>query len=171
VSALALVASTRGLDGLPPVVLTGRTEDPRNPAYFDTLMSDAAARGVAGHFRHLGLVSYEDVFGLNASADALINPSLFEGWSTTVEEAKALGTRMILSDIGVHREQAPDARFFKPDRPDQLASLLVELADGPPPQRPSPASLRAIHSARRQDYAEALFATFARAMNDGGRQH
>jgi glycosyltransferase involved in cell wall biosynthesis len=42
-----------------------------------------------------------------------INPSLFEGWSTTVEEAKALGKFIILSDIKVHREQNPkDAVYF-----------------------------------------------------------
>jgi glycosyltransferase involved in cell wall biosynthesis len=40
------------------------------------------------------------------ASTALINPSLFEGWSTTVEEAKSTGTPMILSDLGVHREQA-----------------------------------------------------------------
>jgi hypothetical protein len=31
---------------------------------------------------------------------------------------------MLLSDIPVHREQMPQAQFFDPARPDQLADLL-----------------------------------------------
>ena len=43
---------------------------------------------------------------------ALLNPSHFEGWSTTVEEARALGVPMLLSDLDVHLEQAQGiARF------------------------------------------------------------
>lgn len=55
-------------------------------------MDDAKASGVDSNFRHLGLIPYNDVFALNAACDALMNPSKFEGWSTPVEEAKALGT-------------------------------------------------------------------------------
>lgn len=40
-------------------------------------------------------------------AIAIINPSLFEGGSTTVEEAKSLLKVIILSGIPVHREQNP----------------------------------------------------------------
>ena len=58
---------------------------------------------------------------------AVINPSLFEGWSTTVEEAKALDLNIILSDIPVHREQNPDRSiFFNARDPEQLAVILLE---------------------------------------------
>jgi hypothetical protein len=58
-------------------------------------------------------------------AVAIINPSYFEGWSTTVEEAKALGQRLILSDIPVHREQAPMyATYFMPNDAKALADIL-----------------------------------------------
>lgn len=167
VRALALIASRGELAGLPPVVLTGRSDDPRNPGHFAKLMAEASAAGLAGHFRHLGLVPYDDVFGLNASAEAVINPSLFEGWSTTVEEAKALGTPMILSAIGVHREQAPDACFFRPDGAEQLAEILLKRAVGAPIARRPVAELRAAHAQRRRDYADALLATFARAVTLG----
>jgi glycosyltransferase involved in cell wall biosynthesis len=60
------------------------------------------------------------------ASSALLNPSLFEGWSTTVEEARALGVPLILSDLSVHREQAGnDACFF--DR-SSAASLAEALA-------------------------------------------
>ena len=60
----------------------------------------------------LGLVDYEDVFALIKFSKAVINPSLFEGWSSTVEECKSVGKNMILSDLGVHKEQYPEATFF-----------------------------------------------------------
>ncbi|TIN29445.1 hypothetical protein [Mesorhizobium sp.] len=46
----------------------------------------------------------KDVVALIGAADYLLKPSHIEGWSTTVEEAKSLGTPMLLSDIPLHRE-------------------------------------------------------------------
>jgi glycosyltransferase involved in cell wall biosynthesis len=63
-------------------------------------------------------------------ANALLNPSRFEGWSTTVEEAKAVGTPMLLSDIPVHREQAPNARFFGTED----AAALADAIEASPPR-------------------------------------
>jgi glycosyltransferase involved in cell wall biosynthesis len=59
---------------------------------------------------------------------ALINPSLFEGWSSTVEEAKSLGKRIILSDIPIHREQnPPGGLYFKSDDPEMLAKHMKDI--------------------------------------------
>jgi glycosyltransferase involved in cell wall biosynthesis len=67
---------------------------------------------------------------------AIINPSLSEGWSTTVEEAKSLGVPMLLSDLRVHREQAGDgADYFDPEVAGQLASLMARHEDSPDPSR------------------------------------
>jgi glycosyltransferase involved in cell wall biosynthesis len=60
---------------------------------------------------------------------ALINPSRFEGWSTTVEEAKSFGVPMILSDVDVHREQTSGgARYFGIDDSEMLADHLWEVS-------------------------------------------
>ena len=81
-------------------------------------------------FRVLGPVPFPHLTGLMLHSVALINPSKFEGWSTTVEEAKSLGKTIILSDIPVHREQAPSlGRYFDPDDPELLSSILSEIAD------------------------------------------
>jgi glycosyltransferase involved in cell wall biosynthesis len=56
---------------------------------------------------------------------AVINPSLIEGWSTTVEEAKSLGVPLILSDIPVHREQTQEAMFFDPRSARSLAETML----------------------------------------------
>lgn len=114
------------------VVCTGHTQDRRQPGHFDALMRRAAAAGVAEReFRVLGLVPYDDLAGLMQHAAALINPSLFEGWSTTVEEAKSLGLAIVLSDIPVHREQAPERGvYFDPGSARSLAAALAPLCAG-----------------------------------------
>lgn len=115
------------------VCCTGGTIDMRDPGYFDGLMKNIAARGLERHFISLGIVPHADVHALMQGSIALINPSLFEGWSTVVEEAKASGTPMILSSIGVHREQTGgNARYFAPDAPEQLAEIMVEWHRWPP---------------------------------------
>jgi glycosyltransferase involved in cell wall biosynthesis len=58
---------------------------------------------------------------------AVVNPSLFEGWSTTVEEARALGVPMVLSDLPVHKEQAEGiAHFFDRTSAASLANALIK---------------------------------------------
>jgi glycosyltransferase involved in cell wall biosynthesis len=124
IDALAILKA-RGRPAL--VAATGQTKDYRHPDFFKTLMEHAENAGVTDSFRVLGLVPYEDVPTLMQHCVASINPSLFEGWSTTVEESKAAGKKILLSDIGVHREQAPErGLFFDPDRPETLADLMDE---------------------------------------------
>ncbi|ASU33650.1 glycosyltransferase family 4 protein [Mucilaginibacter xinganensis] len=78
--------------------------------------------------KFLGLIPYTDVFELIKNAAALVNPSYFEGWSSTVEEAKSVGTLTLLSDIPVHKEQNPQgARFFDPDSPAELAQIMEDV--------------------------------------------
>jgi len=112
------------------VVATGDAVDPRNPALAEELTALAAKLGVDGDFRMLGRVSYSDVGALMAGAVAVVNPSLFEGWSTTVEEARALGKQTVLSDIDVHREQNPaGALFADPHDPSAFADALEKAWD------------------------------------------
>jgi len=110
------------------VVATGSKEDHRNPDYYLGWMKRVHELGLENNFMALGVLPYRDVQGLMLHSIAMINPSLFEGWSTTVEESKSLGKRILLSDIPVHREQAPArGSYFKSDNPEQLAELMVEV--------------------------------------------
>jgi glycosyltransferase involved in cell wall biosynthesis len=154
-------ARRRGvLNRLPPILMTGRQDDIRNPnAYpdFQRLLLDAA---VAGHVRHLGLIPYRDVLGLVLAADAILNPSFFEGWSTTVEEAKALGAPLVISDIPIHREQAPDARFFGPESAGELLEALLAIGNVSPRPGSDVAMLMRAQDARLETYATAMLAAF-----------
>jgi len=110
------------------VVATGKPEDFRNPEYYQQLMARVETLGVKQKFISLGEVPYQDVRGLMEHSVAVINPSLFEGWSTSVEESKALGKVVILSNIAVHQEQQPERGvFFSPDNATELASILSHV--------------------------------------------
>lgn len=120
--ALAIL-KRRGVPAL--VISTGAKEDYRQPHYFNQLMGQAEALGVVESFRALGVIPYNDLVGLMMNAVALINPSRAEGWSTSVEEAKSLGKRIILSNLPVHLEQAPpDGIFVDPDDASGLADAM-----------------------------------------------
>lgn len=96
----------------PLVIATGSTTDYRNPEYFPSLMKLVSDYGLHDDFRAVGMLPYADVVGLMRYSLAVINPSLFEGWSTSVEESKSLGKIIILSDIAVHREQSPVQSYY-----------------------------------------------------------
>ncbi|HEV2697788.1 MAG TPA: glycosyltransferase [Terriglobales bacterium] len=109
------------------VIASGNTADHRQPGYFNDLMSQVRQADVEDRFLTVGTVSYPDLLALMAGSVAVINPSRFEGWSTTVEEAKSMGKVVLLSDLRVHREQAPErGRYFSPDDAEGLAKVMEE---------------------------------------------
>jgi glycosyltransferase involved in cell wall biosynthesis len=112
------------------VILTGRTEDPRQSDLYNSLMAKVEAYNLSDSFLPIGVVPYNELISLMRKSIALINPSLFEGWSSTVEEAKSIGKRIILSDIPIHREQSPPGGlYFNPDDPEMLANQMKIIID------------------------------------------
>jgi glycosyltransferase involved in cell wall biosynthesis len=110
------------------VLATGNTKDSRQADYFDQLMALVRQNNVEDCFRVLGIVPLPDLVALMKNSLAVINPSLFEGWSTTVEEAKLFGKTVLLSDIAVHREQRPvNGIYFDPSDPAALAQQLKRV--------------------------------------------
>ena len=106
------------------IVCTGYLGDYRNKTYIDDIRKVVKLNNLEDNIKLLGLVDYEDVFALIKFSKAVINPSLFEGWSSTVEECKSVGKNMILSDLDVHKEQYPNAVFFKRDSIESLKEVL-----------------------------------------------
>lgn len=120
----------------PKVVCTGSIYDFRKPDYSDIILQTIHELGLAHQIYLLGLIPKLDQIQLMRRSLAVIQPSLFEGWSTVVENARVLGKRMILSDFPVHLEQdPPNSLFFERHSPDSLASLLADwwehLSPGP----------------------------------------
>lgn len=141
------------------ILVTGHGEDPRRPGYRAELGALIAERKAGDNIKMLGSVDHNLVKSMMIGANALLNPSRFEGWSTTVEEAKAVGTPMLLSDLPVHREQAPGARFFGTDD----AAALADAVDAAHPRaydtiRTAVEGARAATIARQRQFAGAVSA-------------
>lgn len=110
-----------------PVACTGLPLEIRGSgnAATSALLQLIARRGLAGQIIPLGQVPRAHLTDLMRRACLIVQPSRFEGWSTVVQDALALGRPLLCSDIPVHREQAPNARgFFDVDDPSMLADML-----------------------------------------------
>ena len=122
------------------VVCTGATEDFRNPEYYPSLLALANELGVTNQFIVVGFISRKDQIQLIRRSLAIIQPSLFEGWSTVVEDGRSLGKSIFLSDFPVHIEQnPPHTWFFKQQDEIGLAKLIeqysAQLLPGPNMQK------------------------------------
>jgi glycosyltransferase involved in cell wall biosynthesis len=116
------------------VVCSGGIYDHRNPGFFDEILQEIARQGIQTNIRILGKLPRNHFWQLTRQSLAVIQPSLFEGWSTSVEEVKSLGKSIILSDIPVHREQHPPAaHYFNPNDPAELASVMQNLYEAKTP--------------------------------------
>jgi glycosyltransferase involved in cell wall biosynthesis len=119
----------RGVDIV--ICFTGKEHDYRYPEYTNELKSKVHELGLEKAVRFLGFIDRKDQLFLMKHAKAVIQASLFEGWSTVVEDAKALGAHLILSDLPVHREQNPNSvSWFQKDSVDSLIDAI--LHPGPP---------------------------------------
>ena len=121
-----------------PVVMTGQPSDFRDPQNrtVSELLQRIAEVELAGQVTVLGQVAYGELIALMRAAAVMVQPSQSEGWSTVVQDAKALGRPLMCSGIATHREQAREALgFFEWDRPEELADLIERhwagLAPGP----------------------------------------
>lgn len=109
------------------VVCTGNTKDYRNPEYFSYLTDFISQNNISENIHILGMVDYDELVYLMRYSIALLQPSLFEGWSSTIEEAKSIGKNCILSNLNVHLEQSPkDSIYFDPLDPEKLSIILNE---------------------------------------------
>ena len=151
------------------VVCSGRTVDDRHPQYFPELQERLTAFGLGDNVIILGVIPHAHVYQLMRQAVAVLQPSLFEGWSTSVEETKSVGKRILLSDIPVHREQdPPHGVFFDPHDPAALARCLTTtLAEcRPGPDLELEAAARSHLPARTRKFGE-TFAAIVREVKDG----
>lgn len=111
----------------PVIAFTGNTKDYRNPNYIDSILQTIHDYGLESQTHLLGLIPKQDQMQLMRRSIAVIQPSLFEGWSTVVEDARCLGKKILLSDFPVHLEQnPPNTKFFDRYSAQQLADLMDE---------------------------------------------
>jgi glycosyltransferase involved in cell wall biosynthesis len=108
-------------------VLTGRFPEKPDSPYMQELHDIINLNDLKKHISFLGLIPRGDQLLLMKHAKAIVQPSLFEGWSTVIEDAKSLQVPVIASDLPVNIEQlGAKGQFFSPHDYHRLATLLNE---------------------------------------------
>ena len=127
----ALVRLRREHGMIIPLVCTGAQMDYRNKAHFSSLVQFVKEQGLTDQIQMLGLIDRSEQIDVLRHAAVVVQPSLYEGWSTVVEDVRATGRPIFLSDIPVHREQNPEnCAYFDPESDEQLALLLASQWNG-----------------------------------------
>jgi glycosyltransferase involved in cell wall biosynthesis len=161
------ILKERGIDIT--LVCTGNPNDYRHSAYFSQLCQKISQWGIRDSFIYLGLIPYEQVLVLIRQSVCVLSTSLFEGWGYTIEEARAVGKKVLVSDIPAHREQGhPKSTYFNPLDAEGLADKLSRIW-----QESSPGAdvnfeqeARRVQSERLRIYAESFFDVVKEAVNE-----
>lgn len=110
------------------LVCTGSLEGSRNPEYAKSLQDFIKTNNLNDNIKLLGIIKKEELLCLMKHSYSVVQPSLFEGWNTTVEDCKCMNKFIFLSDLNVHREQInKNVCFFNPYDEEDLAKKLCTV--------------------------------------------
>lgn len=110
------------------LVCSGKLLDSRDPEYCKTVLHFIEQNNLQQDILLLGFIDRAEQLCLMAHSYAVVQPSFFEGWSTTVEDVKRIGKFIFLSDIPVHREQNPiNVCYFNPTNPNDLTEKILSI--------------------------------------------
>ena len=109
------------------VLFSGKEWDDRNPNYVPSLKQKVIDLHLENNIYFLGFLDRKEQLLIMQNAQAVIQPSLFEGWSTVIEDARALNKFVIASDLDVNKEQLQtNVRFFERHSAQSLASAIEQ---------------------------------------------
>ena len=143
------------------VVCSGHLDDYRHPTFFSELLQEISRLNIREQVALLGVVPREHVFQLMRQSVGVLNPSLFEGYGMTVDEARSFGKQILVSDIAPHREQNPTrATFFDKLDCESLAEQMERIwrEVEPGPDARLEATSRNEMPERMRNYAESFIA-------------
>ena len=108
-------------------VFTGEPNDRRDPDYIKTINRQLQIPGIEERVKILGFIDRVKQLYLMSEAKFIIQPSLFEGWGTVVEDAKKMGKKVLLSNIDVHYEQKnSNCIIFDKEDVNSLADAIID---------------------------------------------
>ena len=92
----------------------------------DELKNYISKNDLEENIKFLGFIDRSEQLCFMKNALAVIQPSLFEGWSSVVEDAKAMNQNLIVSSLNVHKEQLGNqAYYFNPEDEKELVDHIV----------------------------------------------
>lgn len=110
------------------LVCSGQLKSYSDDEYTQSIKDFLKENHLENDIKILGFIDRKEQLCLMQHSYAMVQPSLFEGWSTVVEDAKALNKFIFLSDLDVHIEQNPkNACFFDATNEDDLVEKLTNV--------------------------------------------
>jgi glycosyltransferase involved in cell wall biosynthesis len=107
------------------VGITGRFPDEPDSSYMQELHDIINKNDLKKSIKFLGLIPRGDQLLLMKYSKAILQPSLFEGWSTVIEDAKSLQVPVIAANLNVNIEQLEEkGTYFEPHNVEKLVSIL-----------------------------------------------
>ncbi len=108
-----------------PLAVTGRLPNDINSPYIKEMNRLIENNKLQNQVYFLGVIPREEQLLLMRYSQAVIQPSLFEGWSTVIEDAMSLRVPVIASNIPVNVEQlGASGTYFDPSDYQKLAEIL-----------------------------------------------
>jgi glycosyltransferase involved in cell wall biosynthesis len=108
------------------LAFTGKFPRAKKSPYLAELQRIINENDLNDQISFLGVIPRDEQLLIMRNSQAVLQPSLFEGWSTVIEDAKSLQVPVIASNLTVNVEQLQDAGvYFDPHNPDELASILA----------------------------------------------
>jgi glycosyltransferase involved in cell wall biosynthesis len=105
--------------------MTGRFPDASHSPYMQELHSIIDEYHLAPHLSFLGIIPRNEQLFLMKHSQAVLQPSLFEGWSTVIEDAISLQVPVIASSLPVNIEQlGASGYYFEAQDDNKLAGIL-----------------------------------------------
>ena len=112
------------------MAMTGRLPDASHSSYMKELHSIIADNNLKPHISLLGVIPRNEQLLLMKHSRAVIQPSLFEGWSTVIEDAISLQVPVIAANIAVNIEQlGSKGNYFDPHNDAELAEIISNFPD------------------------------------------
>lgn len=118
------------------LVFSGKEYDYRAPGNTENLKASVIEQGLESNVRFLGFIPREDQIVLFQRAICIVQPSLFEGWSTVIEDARQVSQYVLAACIPPNVEQIDtNVEFFEPLDADALAALMQRYAEHDPTKK------------------------------------
>ncbi len=112
------------------LAVTGKLPDNIHSPYISDLYKIIDKHQLQSQISFLGVIPRAHQLILMRNSQAVIQPSLFEGWSTVIEDARSLQVPVVASNIPVNIEQlGEEGAFFDPNTPEDLAGLISSFPE------------------------------------------
>ncbi|MCC7232741.1 MAG: glycosyltransferase [Bacteroidia bacterium] len=115
------------------VVFTGKMSSYRDTTYGQKLRDFILKNHLTDRVIFTGFLPREEQLVLMKQSVAVIQPSLFEGWSTVNEDSKAMNLFLLAGDLEVNKEQVTvNCMFFDRKNANDLATKMILVLENPP---------------------------------------